>query len=193
MARTKRERDLIQTPAELAQLTEQIGEFIEYWGFKKIHGKLWAHLYIAAQPLDAGDLIHRLQVSKALVSITLSDLLRYKVIREAGKSSAGTLLYEANPHVLAVIVNVLRERERALLRRIEGSFDQVSALAEETRVLNGIQEQKLQQLGSMIKSACRGLDSFLSIQNHEAGPQELAFMLEFIGGSSDMPEQPKSA
>ncbi|MGA3762246.1 ArsR family transcriptional regulator, partial [Bacillus velezensis] len=84
---------------ELEDFAEQIGQFIEYWGFKRVHGRLWVHLMLSEAPLDASQLIRRLRVSKALVSMSLGDLLEYDVIEEAGKSARGTQLYRAREDV----------------------------------------------------------------------------------------------
>ncbi len=96
---------------ELEDLADQIGEFIHYWGFKRIHGRIWTHIYLAAKPLDAADLVRQMKISKALVSISLRELIDFEVIEEVGKSSRGTHLYRANPDILKVILSVLRQRE----------------------------------------------------------------------------------
>src|ERR1700730_8342606 len=95
-------------PPELEELAGEVGDFICYWGFKKIHGRLWTHIYLATLPVDAGQLMQRLKVSKALISLYLHDLLKYDVIIESGKSTRSTQTYVANPEVLDVILNVLR-------------------------------------------------------------------------------------
>ncbi len=108
----------VKVQPELEDVVAQIGEFIEYWGFKNVHGRIWAHVYLAEVPLDAGDLVERLQISKALVSMSISDLMEYDVIQVAGKSARGTITYIANPNVTSVVIGVLRKRERRMLSRI---------------------------------------------------------------------------
>jgi DNA-binding transcriptional regulator GbsR (MarR family) len=107
---------------ELQEVAKEIGEFIEYWGFKNVHGRIWTHLFLSNKPLDAGDLIDRLKVSKALVSMSIAELTEYDVIRIAGKGEHGTVTYESNPDIMTVISNVLRKRERRLLGRISSSI-----------------------------------------------------------------------
>lgn len=109
----------LRVPPEMEDVASQIGEFIEYWGFKNVHGRIWTHLFLAETPLDASDIVERLCISKALVSMSISDLLEYEVIQFAGKSERSTVLYKANPNVTSVIVNVLRKRERRMLSRID--------------------------------------------------------------------------
>src|SRR5258708_3849854 len=77
----------LEYPHEIESLSNEIGKFIHHWGFKKIHGKIWTHLYLSETPLDAGTLMKRLDVSKALMSLSLRDLLKYKVIIRAFETS----------------------------------------------------------------------------------------------------------
>ena len=92
---------------ELIQLAESIGKFIEYWGFKSIHGRVWALLYLSARPLSSIELSRYLKVSKTLMSFSISVLRKYRVIQDAGKGIKRTQYFEANPDISSVILNVL--------------------------------------------------------------------------------------
>ncbi len=76
--------------------------------------------------------MQRLKVSKALISLSLNDLLKYDVILESGKSSRGTQTYIPNPDVLDVILNVIRRRERKMLTKAETSHKMLSSLSEDS-------------------------------------------------------------
>lgn len=156
------DRRLDTVPKPLAELAENVGTFIEFWGFKNVHGRLWTFLLLAKRPLDAADLIHRLGVSKALVSMTLADLLEHRVIEEAGKSERGTQLYRPNPDLLDVIANVLKSRERRLIGRILTSFRTLKAIGNEELEEAGIDAERLKTFGRLAESASKALDSFLS-------------------------------
>lgn len=148
---------------ELEDLANEIGNFILYWGFKKIHGRLWTLLYLSDQALDAGQLIRRLQVSKALVSITLSDLLHYGVILESGKSSRGTQTYIANPNVLDTILKVLRERERKMIANAQTSHQLLATLPSEIKERAALNGERVEALGRMIRQAQNALSSLLEL------------------------------
>ena len=152
----------------LPELADQIGGFIEYWGFKRIHGRIWTYLFVSQQPLDAAALIRQLEVSKALISISIKDLLEYDVIREVGKSSSGTQLYEANQNVTEVILGVLRQRERRMLGRIQTAFNEANDAASDLPV----SEKRMEALGSMIQMAITALDSLMSL--HAIDPKFLS-------------------
>jgi DNA-binding transcriptional regulator GbsR (MarR family) len=149
-------------PKPLEELAESVGAFIEFWGFKNVHGRLWTFLLLADRPLDASDLIQRLQVSKALVSMTLSDLLEHRVIEEAGKSHRGTQLYRPNPDLLDVISNVLKHRERRMFGRILQSVRALKALRLDELEAAGIDVERLRNFSRLAEGASKALDSFLS-------------------------------
>lgn len=146
---------------EVWDLAEQIGDFIQYWGFKKVHGRIWAHLYVSKVPLDALEIRQRLNISKALVSLTVRDLIHYSVIREAGRSDRGTILYEANVDVREAIFNVLRSREKKMLSRISAAYQLVQQLPPRDREQMSLCETKLEKLGELVQGASSALEAFL--------------------------------
>lgn len=150
-------------PPELEELANEVGDFICYWGFKRIHGRLWTHIYLAKSPLDAGNLMQRLKVSKALISLSLNDLLKYDVILENGKSERGTQTYVANPDVLDVILNVLRRREKKMLTKAETSHKMLCSLSDESLNRANCHSERIQSLGRMITQAQDALTSLLEL------------------------------
>lgn len=150
-------------PPELEDLANEIGDFICFWGFKKIHGRIWTHLFLSSEALDAGQLMSRLRVSKALISLSLNDLLRYEVIIESQKSSRGTQTYLANPNVLDVILNVLRRRERKMLARAESSHKMLASVPGDNLVGAQVCANKLAALGAMICQAQAAFNGVLEL------------------------------
>ena len=150
-------------PPELEELASEVGDFICYWGFKKIHGRLWTHIFLSKDPLDAGQLMQRLKVSKALISLSLNDLLKYDVILENDKSMRGTQLYVANPDVLDVILNVLRRRERKMLTKTATSHKMLSCLNPDTIGRCSLLVDRIESMGRMIEQAQNALNSLLEL------------------------------
>jgi len=109
------EAPAMEIPPELSKLEDLIGDFIQYWGFKKLHGRIWTHLFLSENPMDTQELMNRLGVSKGMMSIVLRELLEFQVIYQAEEGKYGTVLYRANPDLTAVITNVLRQRELPML------------------------------------------------------------------------------
>jgi DNA-binding transcriptional regulator GbsR (MarR family) len=151
-----------ETPPELLELADQVGRFMEYWGFKKIHGHLWVHIYLAKKPLDATTLVRRLRVSKALVSLASRDLLNYNVIRVVGQGERGRIFFESNPDLIKVISSVLRMRERKLLAQIGSSHKNLQKAKAAHPECANLDETKIQKLGEMIRNAEDTLDALIN-------------------------------
>jgi DTW domain-containing protein YfiP/DNA-binding transcriptional regulator GbsR (MarR family) len=168
---------------ELDELAERVGEFIQYWGFKRIHGKIWAHLYLSEVPLDATTLVKRLRVSKALVSFSIHDLLEYNVIRQVARGRGRTVLYEANPDLTGIILNVLRLRERKMVTRIMGAAELLGRATPEMMDGMKVSPRKLSEMREMIASAQSVLD-FVIGSGAESRDLFLAFqaMVAMKGG-----------
>ena len=164
--------ELTSPPPELEELAKEVGDFICYWGFKKIHGRLWTHLYLSKNPLDAGQMMSLLKVSKALISLSLNDLLQHEVILENGKSDRGTQTYVANPDVVDVILNVLRQREKRMLIKAQSALRQVSALPLDRQEHHGLEPERIAALQKMIHQAQNALDSILELATVELSDWE---------------------
>ena len=151
----------LKTSPELEDLSDQIGEFMEYWGFKKVHGQIWCHLFLSSQPLDAADLMQRLGISKALVSISVKELLKHGVILEAGKSDRGTRCYQATDDIMSPILETLRRREQRMISRVLGAHSLLSRQDPKDFKKMGIEAKKLQYLGEIIKLADASLENII--------------------------------
>jgi len=160
---------------QLLSLADQIGEFIAYWGFKKIHGQIWAICYLSSQPVAAGTLIKKLNVSKALVSLAIKDLMVYDLIRVTSAPEKKVKTYATNPDVLCSIKKVLQTREQIILTKINEEFiklqsEQKSSLAPviTTSTSIALDADRLHQLGEMIAIANLSLNVLLNCQtlNH---------------------------
>lgn len=150
---------------ELEEFSCQVGTFMEYWGFKKVHGQIWCHIYLSMEALDASELVKRLDISKALVSISLKELLEFEVIEEVGKSSRGTRLYKAREDLRATILDTLRRRERKMLAQIMGAFSLLEKLDGTELEAHKIEQQRLAFLGMMIRMADMSLDQIIKKPN----------------------------
>lgn len=152
-----------QNLPEVDYLAELVGEFIQYWGFKKIHGKIWLNLYLSESPLDAAALMSKLNVSKALISISIKDLLDFEVIIERGLSLDGTRIYSANPDLHTVISHVLRQREKVMMGKIQAAFTQLKNVSKEEISFNKIESTRVRDLDRLIRNGEKGLNTIMAI------------------------------
>ena len=117
----------------LRAVSLSVGDFIRYWGFRRIHGAIWTQLYVSSTPLSGTELARRLKVSKALVSPALSELEKHKLIRQSEAPNDKTILYEACDDVNAVIKHVLKTREKPLLSEIDRRFQSMNEFKKKAR------------------------------------------------------------
>ncbi len=151
--------------SELDSLADRVGEFIKYWGFKRVHGQIWVHLFLSKEPLDAGELIRRLNVSKALISMSLSDLLSHDVVRRAGKSEYGTQQYVANEDIAEVIISVLKQRERKLISETQAAQRALDEMPENAKAQLKIDPARLEALGEMTRVAESMLEALVRLSS----------------------------
>jgi DNA-binding transcriptional regulator GbsR (MarR family) len=127
-------------PSELAALggelwqserivSDAIGRLMVLWGFKRNMGRVWTLLYLSDEPLTAHVLRERLQLSAGAISMTLSELARWGVVRKVFRQGDRHDYFEAESSLWKMISRVLRERERAeVVLAIEALEDALSAL-----------------------------------------------------------------
>ena len=147
---------------QVQDLADGIGEFIEYWGFKKIHGKIWALVFLSEAPVDANYLMKNLGVSKSLVSMSIKDLLHYNVIQEAPDKKS-TVKYVSNKDLATVITDVLMAREAKMLLKIKASCELVKRLEPGT-VSPYVDRKKLKSLERMISAADKALKALITLK-----------------------------
>ena len=114
-----------------AELTvaDAVGELMELWGFRRQLGRIWAVLFLSERPLAAPDLCDRLRISTGLLSMSLSELRRWGVVRSAPVPGDRKEHFEAETNIWSLVRRVLAERERhaivAALATVEAALDDV--------------------------------------------------------------------
>lgn len=106
--------------AEVVRICEAVGQFIEYWGFKAIHGRVWTLLALSRAPMNQADVARVLGVSRSLVNLAVSELTTFGLVRPVGDHRNAP--YEAVLDVWPVIAGVLRSREWLLLENIRAAL-----------------------------------------------------------------------
>jgi DNA-binding transcriptional regulator GbsR (MarR family) len=133
-------------PLEHAHLlvADEVGTLMEFWGFKRVLGRVWTSLYLADTPLTAAQIADRLSLSASAVSTALTELRRWGVVLEAvgldPRENGRAQRYRAETDVWTMVSNVMRQRELPLLRRFEESLavasDAMEGLPASTRVVH---------------------------------------------------------
>lgn len=128
-------------PSERA-VAEAIGRLMEFWGFKRNMGRVWAVLYLSDRPRSARQLEQGLKASAGTVSTTLTELQRWGVARQVWQEGSRSRHYDAETDLWKMITRVLRERERAEIESAMGDFDQALAYAAERSKTGGADDRR---------------------------------------------------
>lgn len=145
--------------ADFENLAKLVGQFMEYWGFKKIHGQIWTHIYLSEHPIDATTIGKRLKVSKALISLAMKDLVKYHVIEVCEKGHKRTVYFRSNPDIMSVINEVLKSREKKMLDQIHSALKALTA-----KKTDWIAKDKLEELENMVMDASDFLDVMIATE-----------------------------
>jgi DNA-binding transcriptional regulator GbsR (MarR family) len=143
---------------DLQKLSLLIGDFIRYWGFRRIHGAIWTQLYLSQNALSGADLTRRLKFSKALVSPALVELEKWGLIKKIKSPDDKTKLYTAVDDVNKVIKHVLKIREQKLIKKIK---DQLQDFQKNNPSQIPVDPDRLDQLQQMVLSADMMLNMLL--------------------------------
>ena len=111
------------------QVAQAAGNFIEYWGFKAVHGRIWTLLALHREPLPQTELADLLGVSRSLVSQAMAELVEFGLVRAVSESRNAP--YEAVIDIWPTIADVLRSREWMIL---EGARVALEAAIEEAEI-----------------------------------------------------------
>lgn len=104
------------------QVADVIGGLMELWGFKRVMGRTWSVLYLSPEPLTAADLQHILQISAGSVSMTVSELLKWGVIKKTWVPGDRRDHYVPETSIWKMVSRVFRERELVHVREAIDAF-----------------------------------------------------------------------
>ena len=141
------------------RLADSVGDFIRYWGFKEVHGRIWVHIYLSENPITAKELTKKLGVTKGLVSTALAELIAYQVVEKVNVGDARSPGYQSNTDLVQVINNILRNRELKLTTKIKEDSE---ALAKEMVGAAPEMLDKINKLQDMTRFAVDSLQKLLN-------------------------------
>lgn len=134
-------------------VADTIGQLVEFWGFKRVMGRLWTTLYLSPEPLSTKDLAKNLKVSVSLVSMTLHELSQWGCVRRALSPGSRADVYEAETNLWKMVSKVFKEREKfrldAALERLQAAKGEVGKTnAQKKKLVARI--EKLERLAQVV-------------------------------------------
>ncbi len=175
-----KKRDKLRTlwPSEAAA-SDAIGSLIEFWGFKRNMGRVWTVLYLSPDPLSSEDLRHALSLSSGAVSMTLSELSRWGVVRKVWIQGQRRDFYTAEVQLWRMISRVFNEREKSEVVAAIEAFERVlrqvdavrrSATDPAARARAELQHERVSQLLELARLGRRLIDALVSTAKVDAEP-----------------------
>lgn len=145
---------------DMIHLCDAIGDFIQVWGFKRVHGQVWALLYLCSRPRTPTEIALELKISKTLVTFTLTDLEAYGLIQsEQLNNDKKKKYFSATNDAFQAIMQVLRTREMKILERAQQEHSKlkqkVDALPADEKQL--VATDRFVVMGAMIEGALGAL------------------------------------
>jgi HTH-type transcriptional regulator, glycine betaine synthesis regulator len=104
----------------ILKVADALGGLMEFWGFKRNMGRMWTVLYLASRALTAAELAQRLQLSAGAVSMTLTELANWGVVKKAWVPGDRRDYWEPETSIWKMVSRVFRERE---LRKIQSAIE----------------------------------------------------------------------
>ena len=173
--------------AELA-VADAVGNLMELWGFRRQLGRIWAVLFLSERPLAAPELCGRLHISTGLLSMSLSELRGWGVVKGVAVPGDRKEHFEAETNIWAMVRRVLAERER---QAIQGAREAVEAALQEVKgALSDLDPtvkaqarfrvQRLEQLAQLCRVGQNLLDVLLDSARVDIAP--LRLISDVLGG-----------
>lgn len=150
--------------SSIDKVANAVGNFIEFWGFKKVHGRLWTYIYLSETPLSSRELKELLGISKASLSTTINDLKDYRVILESGQAKYGSEMFIANPNILEAIRTVLKTREQHLILEVNSALLEISKLSKSEMTEIGVSKKRVTNLIKLVKYAQKAVNGLIKLE-----------------------------
>ncbi len=144
-----------------AVAVDAVGNVIEFWGFKRNQGRVWALLYLRDVTLTAAEIEKELELSKGGVSMLLRDLERWGVILRVRATGDSSWRYRAETDLLKMARQVIEEREFAFIARIRSDLAEARRLAESDPATPKAPIARLQKMEALADATERALKVFL--------------------------------
>ncbi|MFN0061086.1 MAG: GbsR/MarR family transcriptional regulator [Myxococcaceae bacterium] len=154
---------------------DAVGQVIEFWGFKRNHGRVWALLYLRGQPLSAQHIEQELGLSKGGVSMWIRDLERWGVVLRVREPSSAAWFYRAEIDLLRMVRRVLEEREAGLIARIRADLLEAKRLAGLTPTVRRDALARLDRMLLVAQAAEKALRAFVKTAQLDLGQVVRAF------------------
>lgn len=165
--------EALPTPGQLppweSMAVEAVGNVIEFWGFKRNQGRVWALLYLRGEPLTAGEIERELELSKGGVSMLLRDLERWGVVQRVRHPADTVWRYGAETDLIRMVTHVIEEREASFVSRIRADLSEALRLAREAGGVAAARIQRLEKMATLAEHVEKAIRLFIKTARLDVG------------------------
>lgn len=129
-----------------ALVVDAVGNTIDFWRFKRNHGRVWALLYLRGRALSAAEIQETLGLSKGAVSMVSRELEQWGVVRRVRIPGDATWRFTAETDLMKMVRRVIEEREAAFVSRVKEDLDDAYAMAKASK---GVPSEVLDRVDRM--------------------------------------------
>ena len=153
-------------------VADTVGRLMEFWGFKRPMGRIWALLYLAPDPIGAAEIGEELRMSSGAVSMALSELVKWGAVKKTWRPGERRDYYEAESSIGRLVQRVLRERELVLVQEfaetLEAAEQRLAGAEQDPRVT--FKRGKLRELQGLAKLGENLLSALVSGKSIDPTP-----------------------
>lgn len=148
---------------------DAVGNVIEFWGFKRNQGRVWALLYLRGEAMTAAELEKELELSKGGVSMLIRDLERWGVVLRVRVHGDASWRYRAETDLLQMARRVIEEREFTFIARIRADLAEARALAEQDHSAPREKIDRIRKMEALAEATEKALTVFLKTSRFDVG------------------------
>ena len=112
---------------------ETMGRLAEFWGFTRTMGRVYGALFLAERAMSQAEIVERLGVSTANVSMSLKGLQRWGAVHKRYEKGSRKHHYTAEPELRKIIRTVMGSRESRELGTALEDFQEARAILKSKR------------------------------------------------------------
>jgi len=124
-------------------ILDRINTICSKFGLNNIMAQLYAVLYLSTKPLSLDDMLERLKISKASVSINIRALERYGAVRRVWIKGSRKDFYQAEPNISKVIMDRVKSMAENRLSEIDKMVNDSFAALDSIDQINKGQEKEV--------------------------------------------------
>ncbi len=152
-----------------ALVVDAVGTVIEFWGFKRSHGRVWALLYLRGEALTALELQELLKASKGAISMITRELEQWGVVRRVRSPSDASWRFDAETNLMRMVRRVIEDREIRVVARAREDLERAERLAKSDRNVDPAVLTRLSRMRALASFIERAVRAFLQTSKLDVG------------------------